>query len=78
MEAPAYLRIAASLRAKIEDGAYPPGSKLPSYDQLVKEPSLVGEESTSDITVRAAYRHLIAEGLVEARSRSGHYVKERG
>ncbi|MER6366717.1 GntR family transcriptional regulator [Kitasatospora sp. NPDC001527] len=63
-----YEEIAAVLRARIEDGTYPPGTALP----IMRE--IAAEWGVSDITVRKSVGLLAAEGLVEGRGRSGVYV----
>lgn len=55
---PLYMQLAASLRAKIEGGEYPPGSKLPSERKLME----LYEASRN--TVRLGLQRLVAEGLV--------------
>lgn len=67
---PAYLRIAADIRARVAAGELQPGDKVPSVAQLVERYGL----STS--SVRAAIDRLQAEGLVERRRGSGTYVRQ--
>jgi DNA-binding GntR family transcriptional regulator len=67
---PAYLRIAADIRARVASGELQPGDKVPSVARLVKQYGL----STS--SVRAAIDRLQAEGLVERRRGSGTYVRQ--
>lgn len=62
-------QLADALRAQIADGAYPPGSKLPSYRQL-RDSHRVALN-----TAQAAIRMLATEGLVEIRPASGAYVR---
>ncbi|MEU0601397.1 GntR family transcriptional regulator [Streptomyces sp. NPDC006393] len=57
---PLYMQLAASLRAKIESGEYPPGSKLPSERRLME----IYDASRN--TVRLGLQRLVAEGLVFA------------
>lgn len=57
---PLYVKLAASLRAKIQSGEYPPGSKLPSERKLME----VYDASRN--TVRLGLQRLVAEGLVFA------------
>jgi DNA-binding FadR family transcriptional regulator len=61
--------VADALRAQIASGAYPPGSKIPSYRQL-RDAHHVAQN-----TAQAAVRLLAAEGLVEIRPASGAYVR---
>jgi DNA-binding FadR family transcriptional regulator len=64
-------RLANLLRAEIEAGAkYPPGTKLPSYRQLV------AKHGVARNTVGAALRLLEAEGLVDIRPASGVYARD--
>lgn len=62
-------QVAETLRAQIASGAYPPGSKIPSYRQL-RDVHHVAQN-----TAQAAVRLLAAEGLVEIRPASGAYVR---
>jgi DNA-binding FadR family transcriptional regulator len=62
-------QVADALRAQIASGAYPPGSKIPSYRQL-RDAHHVAQN-----TAQAAVRLLAAEGLVEIRPASGAYVR---
>ncbi|MDT3397390.1 GntR family transcriptional regulator [Streptomyces sp. B1866] len=68
---PAYLRIADDLRKKITTGELPPHSRLPSQARLRQE------YGVSDTVALEARKVLKAEGLVEGRSGSGTYVRER-
>ncbi|KIF76510.1 GntR family transcriptional regulator [Streptomyces sp. 150FB] len=70
-EQPAYLRVASDLRQKITDGALPPHTRLPSQARIREE------YGVSDTVALEARKVLMAEGLVEGRSGSGTYVKER-
>lgn len=65
-------QLAETLRAQIAGGAYPPGSKIPSYRQL-RDAHHVAQN-----TAQAAVRLLAAEGLVEIRPASGAYVRGVG
>lgn len=65
---PPYMQIADDLRAKIGDGRYQPGGKLPSNKAMATE------YSTSTETVRRALRLLTDEGLVTAHSTLGTFV----
>ncbi|MEU6331994.1 GntR family transcriptional regulator [Streptomyces sp. NPDC047049] len=66
-----YLHVAAEIRARIADGAWPPGHKLPSRSALGAELGGYG-----DNVVRRAQEALIAEGLLEGRAGSGTYVRD--
>lgn len=68
---PPYLRIAASLRDKIESGEYPPGSRLPPHRELSRVFDAAQE------TIRRAVAQLQAEGLVETRGQHGTFVQTR-
>jgi DNA-binding GntR family transcriptional regulator len=70
-EQPAYLRVASDLRRKIADGVLPPHSRLPSQARIRTE------YGVSDTVALEARKVLMAEGLVEGRSGSGTYVRER-
>ncbi|MGQ4512129.1 GntR family transcriptional regulator [Streptomyces sp. DW26H14] len=70
-EQPAYLRVASDLRQKIIDGRLPPHTRLPSQARIREE------YGVSDTVALEARKVLMAEGLVEGRSGSGTYVRER-
>jgi len=70
-EQPAYLRVAGDLRKKIVDGSLPPHTRLPSQARIREE------YRVSDTVALEARKVLMAEGLVEGRSGSGTYVRER-
>lgn len=70
-EQPAYLRVAGDLRKKIVDGSLPPHTRLPSQARIRKD------YGVSDTVALEARKVLMAEGLVEGRSGSGTYVRER-
>ncbi|MEW2546076.1 GntR family transcriptional regulator [Streptomyces sp. NPDC047002] len=70
-EQPAYLRVASDLRQKIVDGVLPPHTRLPSQARIREE------YGVSDTVALEARKVLMAEGLVEGRSGSGTYVRER-
>lgn len=71
MAQPAYQRIADELRARIVSGDLPAGSRLPSRRELMET------YGVSDTVAIEAVRILVAEGLAEARSGSGTYVRTR-
>ncbi len=71
MSSPAYLRVAGDLRKKIVDGQLPPHTRLPSQARIREE------YGVSDTVALEARKVLMAEGLVEGRSGSGTYVRER-
>ncbi|MDF3298091.1 GntR family transcriptional regulator [Streptomyces tropicalis] len=70
-EQPAYLRVAGDLRQKIVEGLLPPHTRLPSQARIRQE------YGVSDTVALEARKVLMAEGLVEGRSGSGTYVRER-
>ncbi|KES04078.1 GntR family transcriptional regulator [Streptomyces toyocaensis] len=70
-EQPAYLRVAGDLRKQIVDGRLPPHTRLPSQARIREE------YGVSDTVALEARKVLMAEGLVEGRSGSGTYVRER-
>ena len=57
------------LRAQIESGAWAPGDRLPSLNDLS------ARYGVSNITARGALRELMAAGLVQSRPRSGYFVR---
>lgn len=67
---PASQVVADDLRTAIEEGRYPPGSRLPSYRQLVAERGIALN------TAREAVRLLEREGLVVIHHGKGAYVRE--
>lgn len=66
-----YPNIVEAIRASITDGTYPPGTKLPTMEQL----ALTHDVAT--MTVQNAIRVLRHEGLVRSRPGVGMYVTER-
>ena len=68
-EAPLYVRIAQSIENQIRDGVLRLGDRIPSVRSL----SLKQEVSIS--TVLQAYFWLENRGYVEARNKSGFYVR---
>ena len=68
-ETPLYLRVADDLRARIESGEMPPGSRLPSVAELIQQ------YGGSNSIATKAYRLLVEEGLVVSRHGAGHYVR---
>lgn len=70
MAGPLYREIARDLRRKINSGALPQGSRLPTEDELIKE------YGSSRNTVRGALRELAGRGLVYTLHGKGTYVAE--
>jgi Predicted transcriptional regulators len=66
-----YQQVADELKAGIERGVYQPGDRLPGVRTLSKQ------RNVSIATVITAYRHLEDAGLIEARNRSGYYLREK-
>src|SRR2546426_6196651 len=69
---PTYRRLALAIRARVEAGALPAGTRLPA------ERSLAGALGVSRTTVVAAYDLLRREGLLESRRGSGSRVRRSG
>ncbi|WP_191600533.1 PLP-dependent aminotransferase family protein [Marinomonas algicola] len=65
-----YENLANHLKEHIQQGFFPVGSKLPSVRQLSHE------HSVSLSTVQEAYRQLELEGMVEAKPKSGYFVRK--
>jgi GntR family transcriptional regulator len=65
---PLYQQIAAELAARIKDGTYGPGDRLPS------EPELMAEFGVAQITARKAHRVLRDEGLADIVKGRGTFV----
>ncbi len=66
-----YKGIVQDLQARIARGEMMPGARLPSINTLSRN------YGVSTITVRAALRELVTDGLVESRPRSGVFVSEQ-
>jgi GntR family transcriptional regulator len=66
---PAYLRVAAQLRAQITSGELAPGDQLPT------ETELMAEHGVSRTVAKWAISVLKGEGIVEGRRGSGVYVR---
>lgn len=65
-----YEGVALELRKRIESGIYPPGTRIPSETELIRE------FGVSAITVRRAVRGLMLEGLVRGRQGLGVFVSD--
>jgi GntR family transcriptional regulator, arabinose operon transcriptional repressor len=63
--------LASQLRSQILSGAWTPGTKLPTENELIQETGL------SLTTVRRAYEVLVEEELVARRRGAGTFVSER-
>jgi GntR family transcriptional regulator len=66
---PLYHQVAQVLRARIADGTYPPGARLPT------EMALREEFGIARVTVRQALAQLAKDHLIEPRQGSGTYVR---
>ncbi|MFJ6130854.1 GntR family transcriptional regulator [Streptomyces griseoviridis] len=63
-------QIADDLRARIDDGEFGPGARLPG------EPALVRDYGVAKMTANGALKLLVAEGIAVSRPGSGTYVRE--
>ncbi|MFJ3667750.1 GntR family transcriptional regulator [Streptomyces sp. NPDC090106] len=63
-------QIADDLRARIDDGEFGPGARLPG------EPALVRDYGVAKMTAGGALKLLVAEGVAVSRPGSGTYVRE--
>ncbi len=68
---PLYFQLAGELRAAIESGAYPPGSKLPTEGELCQQ------YDVSRSVVRQALQSLAHDNLIETERGRGAFVLER-
>jgi DNA-binding GntR family transcriptional regulator len=66
-----YVNLAELLGARIEQGLYRPGDRLPSVRALSTE------HGVSVSTVQQAYRVLEDSGLAVPRPKSGYFVSQR-
>ena len=66
-----YQQLMLELQQQIGQGQYSCGAKLPGVRQLAKR------RSVSVATVLACYRQLEQDGYIQARARSGYFVKAR-
>lgn len=66
---PLYRLLAQRLKAAIEAGTLRPGDRLPSVRHLSKQ------HNVSLTTAMQTYRHLENDALIEARPKSGYFVK---
>jgi DNA-binding transcriptional MocR family regulator len=65
-----YRSVAQEISGMIRDGSLPPGDQIPSVRALSQS------RKVSPATILKAYEALEANGLIEARPRSGYYVCE--
>lgn len=68
---PLYYQLESLLRDRINSGAFAPGDRIPTENDLIREYNL------SRITVRLALQALVDEGLIERKQGSGTYVTDR-
>ncbi|MFF0445952.1 GntR family transcriptional regulator [Streptomyces sp. NPDC004609] len=71
VEPPKYVRLAQTIQGRIEDGTYPPGSRVPSENQLVQAFGM------SRPTVVRALELLKRDGWLESRQGFGTIVRGR-
>ncbi|MDW8807594.1 GntR family transcriptional regulator [Streptomyces scabiei] len=69
VEAPKYVRLAQTIQRRIEDGTYPPGTRVPSENQLVQSFGM------SRPTVVRALELLKRDGWLESRQGYGTIVR---
>ncbi|GAB3159846.1 MULTISPECIES: GntR family transcriptional regulator [Microbispora] len=68
---PAYMQIADELRGQIRNGSLPPGTVLPSINQLCER------YGVSSSVVKAAISVLRTEGLIVGQQGKGVFVREQ-
>ncbi|KWW98983.1 Transcriptional regulator [Carbonactinospora thermoautotrophica] len=68
---PAYQQVADELRRRILSGEAPPGTRLPSESELMREFGI------SRTTARLTYNVLRAEGLIDTARGKGAFVRDR-
>jgi len=68
---PSYQRVAETLRARVREGVYRIGEKIPAASQLEKS------FQVSNITIRKALKQLAQEGLISGRRGVGTIVLDR-
>jgi GntR family transcriptional regulator len=66
-----YQQLKSQVRQAVDSGLWPPGEKLPSERELIDQLGI------SRITVRQAYRELVAEGYLTSAAGKGVYVAAR-
>ncbi len=65
-----YIRVAQSLRARIGDGEWPAGSRLPTFTELASE------YEVAIVTIRQAVALLVADGLLSSARGRGTFVSK--
>jgi GntR family transcriptional regulator len=68
---PIYLDVIDVLMKRIQEGQYPPGSKLPSEDQLAREFGI------SRVSLREGLRVMSEDGILFRRQGSGTFVRDK-
>ncbi|WP_410875275.1 GntR family transcriptional regulator [Nocardia sp. A7] len=71
MAEPAYVKIAGDLARQIRNGEIPPGSQLPSLDDLAEI------NGVSRIVARQVFELLVSQGLVRTVRRKGAFVVDK-
>jgi DNA-binding GntR family transcriptional regulator len=69
---PKWRQVADIIRARISDGTYPPGSRVPSVVQLTAEFGIAA------VTAQKVMRALRDEGVIRTELGMGSYVTGRG
>lgn len=68
---PVWRQVSAAITARIADGTYPVGARVPSVVELASEFGIAAS------TAQKALAHLKAEGLIRAEVGLGSFVAER-
>jgi DNA-binding GntR family transcriptional regulator len=66
---PVYLRVLEDLRERIHGGSLPPGARVPSRN------AIIANYGVGETAAKHALQVLASEGLIEARTGSGSYVR---
>src|SRR5215472_11699735 len=67
---PVYLRVLEDLRMRIRDGILAPGARIPSRN------AIIARYGVGETAAKHALQVLATEGLIEARTGSGSYVRK--
>jgi GntR family transcriptional regulator len=67
---PVYLRVLEDLRERIRGGLLPPGARVPSRN------AIIAKYGVGETAAKHALQVLATEGLIEARTGSGSYVRK--
>src|SRR5258708_29440313 len=67
---PVYLRVLEDLRERIRGGLLPPGARVPSRN------AIIAKYGVGETAAKHALQGLATEGLIEARTGSGSYVRK--